>query len=232
MSIDAVVFDYGNVLNEPPEADQYRQLARVAGIDEGEFLSLYWRRRLEYDRSDPLDGPAYWRQLASAAGKQFSAEQISRLIDLDARLWLSTRPVLIEWARILRQQGRETAILSNMPREIAAHLRRTATWLDLFGHLVFSGEHGLVKPEAAIYKVCLDGLKSQAAATLFIDDSESNVEGARKAGMRAITFRSIPELVRDIEPYGLRPSLEQASRLAIMSRSRLFAVPTGGNLEA
>jgi putative hydrolase of the HAD superfamily len=219
MPINAVVFDYGNVLNEPPEAVQYHKLARVAGIDEVEFLDLYWRERLEYDRSNPLDGPAYWRQLATAAGKQLSREQISRLIDLDARLWVGTRPILIEWLKVLRKQGRETAILSNMPREIAAHLRHTAAWLGLLDYLVLSGEHGVVKADAAIYALCLKGLKAPPGEVLFIDDREDNVEGARKAGMRAVKFESIPQLTRDVEPYGLRPSLEEAARLAGMRPS-------------
>ena len=212
MPINAVVFDYGNVLNEPPPVVQYQALARLAGIDDPEFLELYWRNRLDYDRSIPLDGPAYWRQLAMSAGKQLSAEQISQLIDLDGRLWSGTRPILIEWVKVLRKQGRETAILSNMPREIAAHLRRTAAWLGLFDHLVFSGEHGLVKPDAAFCRVCLEGLRAQPGEVLFIDDREDNVEGAREAGMRAVKFESIPQLIRDVEPYGLRPSLEEASR--------------------
>jgi putative hydrolase of the HAD superfamily len=213
MPIDAVVFDYGNVLNEPPLAVQYQPLARLAGINEADFLGLYWRNRLEYDRSTQLDGPAYWRQLAMAAGKQLSAEQISQLIDLDGRLWTGTRPILMEWVKILRKQGRQTAILSNMPREIAAHLRRTAAWLHHFDHLVFSGEHGLVKPEAALYMICLKGLTAQPGDVLFIDDCEDNVQGARKAGMRAVRFESTPQLVRDVDPC-VRTSLEEASRTA------------------
>jgi putative hydrolase of the HAD superfamily len=231
--IKAVVFDYGNVLNEPPQAAQYQPLARLADINEVEFLDLYWRNRLEYDRSTHLDGPAYWRQLARAAGRQLSAEQISQLIDLDARLWAETRPILIEWVRILRKQGLETAILSNMPREIAADLRRTAAWLGPFDHLVFSGEHGLVKPEAALYRVCLKGLTAQPGEVLFLDDREDNVEGARQAGMRAIKFESTPQLMRDVEPYGLRPSLEEASRTAAL-RPALpgFTSPTEESLGA
>ena len=214
MPINAVVFDYGNVLNEPPPAVQYQPLARLAGINEAEFLDLYWRNRLEYDRGNPLDGPAYWEQLALAAGKQLSAEQISQLIDLDAKLWVGIRPTLIEWVKILRKQGCETAILSNMPREIATYLRHTACWLGLFNHLVFSGEHGLVKPDAAVYRICLKGLTAQAGEVLFIDDRENNVEGAREVGMHAVKFDSIPQLLRDAEPYGLRPSLGEASRTA------------------
>ena len=233
MLINAVVFDYGNVLNEPPEEVQYHKLARVAGIDEVEFLDLYWRDRLEYDRSNPLDGPAYWRQLATAAGKQLSSEQISRLLDLDARLWVGTRPVLIEWLKVLRKQGRETAILSNMPREIAAHLRRTAVWLGLLDNLVLSGEHGMVKPDAAIYVLCLKGLKARPGEVLFIDDREDNVEGAREAGMHAVKFESIAQLTRDVEPYGLRSSLEEASRLAFMRPvSGRLAPSTPDGLEA
>ena len=214
MPINAVVFDYGNVLNEPPPPVQYQPLARLAGINEAEFLDLYWRNRLEYDRGNPLDGPAYWEQLARTAGKQFSAEQISHLIDLDGRLWVATRPILIEWVKILRKHGRETAILSNMPPEIAAHLRRTAAWVRLFDHLVFSGEHGFVKPEPALYRICLKGLTARPGEVLFIDDREDNVEGAREAGMHAVKFESTPQLMCDVEPYDLRAWLEEASRTA------------------
>jgi putative hydrolase of the HAD superfamily len=232
MPINAAVFDYGNVLNEPPPTVQYEQLARLAGINEAEFLDLYWRNRVEYDRSTQLDGPAYWRQLAMAAGKQLSAEQINQLIDGDGRLWVRTRPILIEWVKILRKQGHQTAILSNMPREIAAHLRRTAAWLRLFDHLVFSGEHGLVKPEAAIYMICLQGLRAQPGEVLFIDDREDNVQGAREAGMRAVKFESIPQLMRDVEPC-LRTSLEEASRTAAIRPAPVgFTSSTHGGLGA
>ena len=215
--ITAVVFDYGNVLNEPPAAVEYQPLARLTGIDEAEFLDLYWRNRPEYDRSKALDGPAYWEQLALAAGKRLSAEQISQLIDLDARLWVEIRPTLIEWVKNLRKQGRETAVLSNMPREIAAYLRQTAWWLGLFNQLVFSGEHGFVKPEAALYRICLKGLTAQPGEVLFIDDRQDNVEGAREAGMHAVKFESIPQVMRDVESYGLRPSVGEASGTAAMA---------------
>src|SRR5215831_10146094 len=138
MTIKAVVFDYGNVLNEPPHAARYQALARLTGIDEAEFLDRYWRNRLEYDRSNPLDGNAYWQEVAKGAGKELSTAQIGQLIDLDARLWTDTRPALMEWVRILRMRGCETAVLSNMPREIGAHLRAAATWLGLFNLLIFS----------------------------------------------------------------------------------------------
>lgn len=218
MQIDAVVFDYGNVLNEPPPAAEFQKLARVAGFDNATFLDLYWRDRLEYDRGNPLNGPGYWQGVAEAAGREFSAEQINQLIYLDARLWEDTRPILMEWVKILRKQGVETAILSNMPYEIAAHLRQTARWLTLFNHLVFSGELGMVKPEARIYEACLEGLGAKPQAVLFLDDHEENVEGARGVGMQAVRFTSIPQLTRDVQIYGLRASLDEAARSASSTR--------------
>jgi putative hydrolase of the HAD superfamily len=226
MAIKAVVFDYGNVLNEPPEATRFQKLARLAGIDEAEFFDRYWRNRLEYDRSNPLDGTAYWQEVANGAGKELSTAQIDQLIDLDARLWTDTRPALMEWVRILRMRGCEAAVLSNMPREIAAHLRATATWLGLFNLLVFSGEHGLVKPEPGLYGVCLEGLKAQAAEVLFIDDRQENVAGARNLGMQSVQFESIPQLTLDVEPYGLRPQIEEALRYAATRASSGAPAPS------
>jgi len=212
MQICAVVFDYGNVLNESPPTVEFHELARVAGLSIDVFLELYWRDRLEYDRSNPMDGSAYWCGVAAAAGIKFSVEQINQLISLDQRLWVKTRPVLIEWVKILQREGIRTAILSNMPRDVAVYLRQTADWLTLFNVLVFSGELGVVKPEARIYEDCLRGLNAKPQEALFLDDREENVEGARALGIQALRFESVPQLLLDLEGYSLRASLEEALR--------------------
>jgi 2-haloacid dehalogenase len=39
---------------------------------------------------------------------------------------------------------------------------------------------------------------------VFIDDGLHNVEGARRVGMHALHFRSIEELLEDLEALGVR----------------------------
>ena len=43
----------------------------------------------------------------------------------------------------------------------------------------------------------------EPSATLFIDDSPANVEGARNAGWQAVHFTDAVKLLRDLQEYGI-----------------------------
>jgi putative hydrolase of the HAD superfamily len=203
-ALQVVIFDYGNVLCPMPQPQDFEKLAHTAGIPSTLFLQSLWRNRLDYDRGT-LDGPAYWRQVAKENGKEFSEAQIRRLIEIDLGLWTRLDDMMLAWARALRKSGLKTSILSNMPRDFSSYLRSNATWLSDFDYNVFSGELGVVKPDAGIYLACLQGLNSPPDQTLFIDDMAANVDGARALGMKAIKFDSVAQLAVAVEPFGLPP---------------------------
>jgi len=209
MPIRAVIFDYGNVLCPLPRVSEYEELRRLAGLEEQPFQDSFWRYRLDYDRST-LDGMAYWRRVAQANGKAFSDELIRKLIATDIALWINPDRVLLRWAHRLHDSGLKTAILSNMPRDLALYLRQNAAWLPQFDHAVFSGEIGLIKPAPEIYLACLKGLDVRAEEALFLDDSAANVEGALSLGVQALRFESAAQLAAEIQRWGLPPvAMEQ-----------------------
>jgi putative hydrolase of the HAD superfamily len=59
---------------------------------------------------------------------------------------------------------------------------------DLFERCFYSHEIGFRKPDAAAYNYVLNAAGLKPAETLFIDDLEHNVTGARKAGIQAYHF--------------------------------------------
>jgi HAD superfamily hydrolase (TIGR01509 family) len=66
-----------------------------------------------------------------------------------------------------------------------------------FDVVVASCEAGVMKPERRIYEICLERLGTPAAATLFVDDREDNLRGAREVGIRTLHFtgdESVPSL--------------------------------------
>ncbi len=198
----AVIFDYGNVLCPMPEPAAFETLAKIAGIPSSVLVKSLWQYRLEYDRG-ALDGPSYWRQIATDHGRKFSEGQIQRLIEFDLGLWTNPGPTLLGWARSLRSSGLKTSILSNMPCDFSRYLRSHAQWLNDFDHYVFSGELGITKPDARIFRACLEGLHVAPSQALFIDDMAANVDGACALGMKAIRFESLAQLAADILPLGL-----------------------------
>jgi len=201
-ALQAVIFDYGNVLCPMPQPHDFEELARAAGIPLAPFLESVWRHRLDYDRGT-LDGPAYWQKVAEEDGKTFTEAQIRRLIEIDLALWTRPGDTMLAWARALRKSGLKTSILSNMPRDFSSYLRSNAGWLRDFDHTVFSGELGMVKPDARIFQACLQGLNTPPQQALFIDDIAANVDGARALGMKAIKFDSVAQLAEAVQQFGL-----------------------------
>ena len=133
--------------------------------------------------------------MLAEAGAVDGASRIEDLIRLDAESWTSINADVLEAVRKLRAQGYRTAVISNMPHDIGRYLRRQWRWLEeLFEHVVFSCEVGMVKPEGRIYAHTLELLALPARECLFVDDSEANVAAARDAGLAAVLFRGLRDL--------------------------------------
>jgi putative hydrolase of the HAD superfamily len=202
MKINTVIFDFGYVLSLPPQTSDYQALAALAGIEGMAFEEIYWGKRAEYDRG-AIDGPAYWRRIAEAAGREITPAQIDRLIAADIAIWIRANPVMMEWVQALKSRGLKTAVLSNMPIEISNYMRKHAPWFRDFDYVCFSAEVQLAKPEAAIFYACLEVVRSRPEECLFIDDRAENVEGARALGLQALKFVSVEQLAAEVQPFNL-----------------------------
>jgi putative hydrolase of the HAD superfamily len=203
---DAVVFDYGRVLSQSPMASEVRAFAELVGVNDPPFWQLYSDTRDEYD-CGRHDCHGHWQRFAEVAGITLSHDEVASIVEFENRLWLRVNQQALELAREIKAQGVRTAILSNMPFDLLGAMRRSLDWLDEFEVQVWSCEHGIIKPDPAIYNLCLEILGCDAERVLFFDDRPRNVEGARKVGMEAHVFESA-EQAREI--VRARFSLEEA----------------------
>ena len=208
--INTVIFDFGYVLSLPPQPSDYQRLAALAGIDGKPFEEIYWGQRADYDRG-AIDGPTYWRRIAKAAGKELTPAQIDSLIANDIAIWIRPNPVMMEWVRALKRGSLKIAVLSNMPIEISTYMRQYAAWFRDFDYVCFSAEVQLAKPDAAIFRACLEVVHSRPEECLFIDDRAENVEAARALGMYALKFVSVHELAAEVQPFNLPPPLADSA---------------------
>jgi putative hydrolase of the HAD superfamily len=201
---DVVIFDYGRVLSHSPSGDEIAAFAALVGVPDPPFWQLYSDTRDEYD-CGRHDCHQHWQRFAKAAGISLSADHIARIVDFENRLWLRENSHALELAREIRSLGMRTAILSNMPPDLLQGLRNSFGWLDEFDQQIWSCEHGIIKPDAAIYKLCLERLGCEPERTLFFDDRPRNVDGARAVGMDAHVFESVDH-ARRIVTAGLQNS--------------------------
>jgi putative hydrolase of the HAD superfamily len=93
---------------------------------------------------------------------------------------------MLKAARQIRTAGIRTVVLSNSlgrePYDPYAGFDLQGT----FDEVVFSAEHGVRKPDPAIFRLVLGKLGLPAERCLFVDDSEENLAAARRLGITSL----------------------------------------------
>lgn len=183
-SLQAVVFDYGTVLSYAPTLQEWQALASTAKRPLDDFKHDYWRYRDEYDRAS-CGASAYWQAVAR---RPLDSRTLGKLIELDNEQWTRVNPGMLAFSRRLRTAGIKTAILSNMEFEMLAAMEAKFPWLSEFAVKVFSCKARMAKPAVEIFLHTAAELRVDPGCTLFLDDKQPNIDGARKAGMQAFLF--------------------------------------------
>ncbi|MYW06547.1 HAD-IA family hydrolase [Streptomyces sp. SID3343] len=140
--------------------------------------------------ADPR-GQELFRQLELGAITQIDwNEGFAALIDvapdnLIARYLHDAFPAhqVLKVAQQARNAGIKTAVLSN---SLGREPYDPYAGFDLhntFDEVVFSAEHGVRKPDPAIFRLVLDKLGVSAERCLFVDDSEENLAAAYRLGI-------------------------------------------------
>ncbi len=198
-AIEAVLFDYGQVLSGPPNPAAWAQLREISGLDEASLQRRYWRPRHEYDRGTHT-GAAYWQLVV---GEQtLEPLRLGALLSADTALWTDLNQPMVAWAQSLQQAGVRTGILSNLGDAMAAGVLAKFSWLERFDHCTWSYALHLAKPERAIYRHAAEGLQTAPGNILFIDDRPENIEGAHAAGMQAILYTAHPAFLAEMNASG------------------------------
>jgi putative hydrolase of the HAD superfamily len=192
--VTTVILDFGGVLGLPQDPVRAAAMASLCGCTMEEFSRLYRRDRLELDRGT-LTTEDYWARILEARGIPVTAELVARMEEEDSLGWTRINHRVVAWSRELRAAGWATAILSNMPFDKLAYMRKNPAFdfIDEFPVTVFSCNHRMVKPERAIYSLCLELLSREPGECLFLDDAPVNIEGARAAGIGTYLFREAQE---------------------------------------
>jgi putative hydrolase of the HAD superfamily len=190
-----VMFDYGGVISQPPSAEDLALLAGVAGVNVAAFLAEYWKWRPAYDLAE-LDAKGYWQQVGSGLDRDFGGGEISELIRLDSASWLRLQAETVALIEDLAEAGQPLALLSNAPGELAAEIAGLPVAAH-FGHLIFSCQLKLAKPDPRCYSQALARLGAYPDEVIFIDDRAENVAAAAAMGLSSVHFTS-PEGTRAV----------------------------------
>ncbi len=76
-------------------------------------------------------------------------------------------------------------------------------FLQHFEGILVSGEEKMRKPFAEIYELMLQRYQLEASSTVFIDDNQENILGARAIGMKAIQYKNSQQLINELNHLGV-----------------------------
>jgi 2-haloacid dehalogenase len=105
--------------------------------------------------------------------------------------------------RGLIAEGNDVTMLTNFASDTLREAQGRFPFLTESRGVTVSGDIRMLKPDREIYDHHVASFNLDPAATLFIDDSPANVEGAKAAGWQAVHFTGAPKLADDLRSLGL-----------------------------
>lgn len=190
-----IVFDIGNVLVDYCWQDHIAHYGfageKADRIAHAMMLGPDWK---ELDRG-VLSGEAFRQLLISKAPE---LEQEILLVMSDLNTLVRRREGSIPWIQDLKARGYHTYYLSNYGEQVR---RDTADSLDFMKEMdggIMSYEVHQIKPDAEIFHTLLDRYGLKAEESIFLDDTNINVDAARGVGMKGLLVESQEQAIRDL----------------------------------
>ena len=193
-----VVFDLGNVLlnfnSDKIIADHVKDDELHQQISANIFESEEW---ILLDRGTIT---------AKEATKRFiermpQNEKLIKEIMENWKQYLTPINENVEVLNNLAQKPINLYVLSNFHKEAFEEVYKKYDFFNHFDGLIISYREKTVKPEKEIYEKLITRFNLKPETTLFIDDSQRNIEAAQKMGFKTIYFNDNIKLSNSITDY-------------------------------
>lgn len=200
--LQAIIFDFGGVLNVPVDMEainaDLRVLESEMGWESGKWFKYIW----DYEFWEPafhgkLSGDEAWRRVGQALA--ISDQEVERLHNRILGPWNTINPTMRDLITDLFGRFKLAIITNTYETDFANTFGERYDLADKFDVIVSSAALGETKPNPFIYTYTLEQLNVQPAEAIFIDDNTRYVEGAKAVGMKAIRFIDASSLLKQFE---------------------------------
>ena len=200
MGVEAMIFDFGNVLIGWDPENLYRKLIKDAAERKhflAEICHGQWNAQQDAGRS--------WEEAIAEriALHPDRAEHIRAYRNRFAEML--TGPVA-EGNAILDQlhaAGVPCYGLTNWSSETYHASREAMPFLERMKYTAVSGDLKMAKPEPEIFQHLLGVIGKPAEACAFIDDNEANIATAKRLGIKAVLFKNDGSATVKLREMGL-----------------------------
>jgi putative hydrolase of the HAD superfamily len=179
VEIETVLFDADGVI-QGPTVDWRATLAGFVPAEAADEFVL----DLMVSERPSIAGKGDFREAVAEVLERWTA---TASVDEVLQLWhrFEADPVVIGWIQELRAAGIGCHLATNQHSYRRAIMNDERHYADWFDQSFYSCDLGLAKPDPAYFRAILAAVGKPASSTLFIDDNEPNIDGAREAGLHA-----------------------------------------------
>lgn len=190
----ALLFDLYGVLVRHRKDEDRRGVEAFLEVPESHrqaFWDAYHDLRAPLDKGE-IGDHAWWKQVAEVA--DLPNLHIENAIQTETATLLRIHEEAVAEVRQLISEGWRVGVLSNIPHVLGKGLLNKYNWFQEFHSVTYSCDIGEVKPEPAAYQAALDQLGTEAADTIFFDDTLGNVTAARDFGLQAVHYHDVADI--------------------------------------
>ncbi len=194
-SINAIIFDIGNVLISWDPKNLYKKL--IADADElnwfcSNVVTLDWHTHhdaglsmQEGIKNLTAKHPSYAKEIAAFDTRwpETIGDEIEGMLGLIQRL---------------KQRNIPMFAITNFSAEKYPEFERDFPYAAYFEDAIVSGREGIVKPAPEIYQLAIDRFGITPERTFFIDDRAENIEAAAKFGIHGHIFKDSTTLSKEL----------------------------------
>lgn len=205
MQITDILFDLGKVLVPfdwnialqrllaflPP----YR--ARLLREDQGAFQDLFYDPAIALERGE-IDFNQFHRIMSEVLDAKIPLKQFHLI-------WCDIFRVNLRMVRLGRALSERygTWLVSNTSEVHYQWIIGKFPEILFYKGAALSYEMGVMKPDAKYYEKVMSLFRLSAPHCVFIDDMTDNVQGAIRAGMAGIVYKSTDQLIEALESIGI-----------------------------
>jgi HAD superfamily hydrolase (TIGR01509 family) len=191
-SVDALLFDFGNVVVDIDFSRAFDVWARAAGVSPA-VVSEHFSFDTAYEAHEcgKIECAQYFRSLRESLGITLSDQQL--LSGWNA-IFVQPTPGMSELLPALAS-AMPLYLFSNTNAAHHAHWREQyRVLLENFSAIFCSHQLGARKPSPAVFRRVADAIGVAPGRLAFFDDLPENVHGARRAGLLGFHVASMRDL--------------------------------------
>jgi epoxide hydrolase-like predicted phosphatase len=193
--IKAVFFDLGGVIVRTEFQAPREHLAERLGMEYEDLVKLVFDSPSSIRASHgEISDKEHWAEVTKRLRRPAAETETIReeffagdVVDRE----------ILEFLRSLRPDY-FVGLISNAWPDLRDYIARQK-FDDAFDNMVISGEVGVIKPEARIFRIALEQAGVSPNEAVFVDDFFENVEGCRAVGMHGIHFRDPQEAMGELK---------------------------------